>query len=164
MTEVNIEDLFRSPELCRFHRPRSSCFSDLYLPLLHEGLHLLLWRLFVPPELVFHVLITQSLQINGQEPMKNQDPFIQRPDLGHVGQRCHGNRLSGPEVKIGGESGEMWTKEVKSGAKVVGGSPGTTIIEQPSSSSALKQVYAASAPLQRLPTGAGRYCTLEIKH
>lgn len=74
----------------------AACF---YLPLLQEALHLLLCCLFVSPELLFHVLIAQGLQLRGQEPVQDQDPLIQRPDPGHVSCSCHDNRRSGPEVQ-----------------------------------------------------------------
>lgn len=40
-------------------------------------------------EFVLHVLITESLQINGHESVQHEDPLIQGSDPGHVGWTGH---------------------------------------------------------------------------
>lgn len=86
-------------KLIFFHLAVLNEFVVFYLPLLHETVHFLLCCSFVSPELVFDVLITQRLQIDRQEAMKDQDSLIQRPNLGEVSWSCHDNRWSGPEAK-----------------------------------------------------------------
>lgn len=63
-----------------------------HLPLRHEPVHLLSRSLLVPAELVLDVLVPQSLQVYGQEPVQDQDSLVQGANSGHVG-RCHAGQL-----------------------------------------------------------------------
>lgn len=65
-----------------------------HLPLHHEASRLHLRDPLVSPELLFHVLVSQSSQVERQEPVQDQNPFVERADSGHVSDARHFPQVS----------------------------------------------------------------------